>query len=279
MNSKGSIVAVLLAALLLAVGAVRGAGSSGDEILARVEEEGEFLGQGSLITTLRLENSYPDGTSSGLVLGGLGKRAEGGEYALYYILEPEGSRGSIFLSQERAGEKSRMWIYLPLLGRPVEFVSEEEQEESFFGSAFSNQDIASREMTDEYTAEVTAEETLEVGERTRPVYVLSLVAKPGTDVHDPTATVWVDREAFIVLRAEYRNAQGDVERGLEVLALGEFEGRLTPDRLVVRDVVGKRATTVAFLERQRPAADFPDALFAPENLPTFDPTVYGLSGD
>jgi hypothetical protein len=250
---------------------------SGSEILTRVDQEAQFLGEGSMITTLQFENEYSDGTTSANRFASLSKQVEGGaKYSLIYFVEPEDVEGTIFLSvQPDPDEDSRMWLYLPALGMAKELVAEQ-QEQSFAGSTFSYQDVGSRDMEDKYDAELIGEETLVVGDESRLVYVLALTAKPDTDTDYPTAKMWVDKEGFFMLRTENYNAEGNLERMMEVTKLGEFDGKVTADQMIASNVLDGSSTTITFLERVRPEEELSDSAFDPENLASFDPTIYGL---
>jgi hypothetical protein len=276
-NKKLLLVALLALALLYGAVTVVGEELNGNEILTCVDQEAQFLSEGSMITTLQFENEYSDGTTSANRFASLSKQVEGGaKYSLIYFVEPEDVEGTIFLSvQPDPDEDSRMWLYLPALGMVKELVAEQ-QEQSFAGSTFSYQDVGSRDMEDKYDAELIGEETLVVGDESRLVYVLALTAKPDTDTDYPTAKMWVDKEGFFMLRTENYNAEGNLERMMEVTKLGEFEGKVTADQMIASNVLDGSSTTITFLERVRPEEELSDSAFDPENLASFDPTIYGL---
>ena len=276
-NEKLLLVALLTLALLCGVVTVIGEELSGNEILTRVDQEAQFLSKGSMITTLRFENAYSDGTTSANRFASLSKQVEeGAEYSLIYFVGPEDVEGTIFLSVKPGpDEDSRMWLYLPALGMAKELVAEQ-QEQSFAGSTFSYQDVGSRDMEDKYDAELIGEETLVVGDESRLVYVLALTAKPDAEIDYPTAKMWVDKEGFLMLRTENYNAEGNLEWMMEVTKLGEFEGKVTADQMIASNVLDESSTTITFLERVRPEEELPDSVFGSENLASFDPAIYGL---
>ena len=276
-NKKLLLVALLALALLCGAVTVVGEELNGNEILTCVDQEAQFLSEGSMITTLQFENEYSDGTTSANRFASLSKQVEGGaKYSLIYFVEPEDVEGTIFLSvQPDPDEDSRMWLYLPALGMVKELVAEQ-QEQSFAGSTFSYQDVGSRDMEDKYDAELIGEETLVVGDESRLVYVLALTAKPDTDTDYPTAKMWVDKEGFFMLRTENYNAEGNLERMMEVTKLGEFEGKVTADQMIASNVLDGSSTTITFFERVRPEEELSDSVFDSENLASFDPTIYGL---
>ncbi|MFQ6117524.1 MAG: outer membrane lipoprotein-sorting protein, partial [Candidatus Bipolaricaulia bacterium] len=117
---------------------------TGDEILDRVEEEGDLAAAGSLITIVRFDNAYSDGTTTYSLFGGLSKLVEGQpERTLIYFVEPEDTEGTLFLSvgPVDTGENTHLFLYLPALGSVKELVSEEQREASFAGSTFSYEDV------------------------------------------------------------------------------------------------------------------------------------------
>jgi len=276
-NKKLLSVALLTLALLWSVVAVMGEELSGSEILTRVDQEAQFLSEGSMITTLQFENEYGDGTTSANRFASLSKQMEGGaKYSLIYFVGPEDVEGTIFLSVKPGpDEDSRMWLYLPALGMSKELVAEQ-QEQSFAGSTFSYQDVGSRDMEDKYDAELIGEETLVLGDESRLVYILALTANPDADTDYPTAKMWIDKEGFLMLRTENYNAEGNLEWMMEVTKLGEFEGKVTADQMIASNVLDESSTTITFLERVRPEEELSDSAFDPENLTSFNPAIYGL---
>ena len=278
--------AVCLLVLLFWVGGRLWADAlTGDEILSRVDEQGEFVGEGSLITTLRFETVHGDGTTSEYLFAALGKREEGGkESLLLYFLKPEDLEGMILLSIGSGGskEESRIWLFSPGLeafspGAGLKELVAEERKQSFAGSTLSREEISGVfHFSEDYDAELSGEETLDIGGKAVPCYLLQIMAKPGAKVDHPAGRMWVAKETFLILRGEYLDDEGTLERTMEILALGEFEGHVTIDALVNRDISQKSSTTIYFEDRRRPSEEFPDALFSPDALPTFDPVGYGI---
>ena len=108
----------------------------------------------------------------------------------------------------------------------------------------------------------------------RPVYVLELAARPEADVDYPTGKLWVDKEELLPLRTEFLNDAGELEKLMEILALGYFEEDLIPEQIQTQNLLDGSATTISVLERHR--EELPDTLFVSENLAAFDPAEYGF---
>ena len=285
----------LLAASLLALvlgGLVLAADLTGDEILGRMEDSfsssGDSSGNG-IILTLSLHNEFANGITSGsdfAVFGrtvidrNKGEDADETTYALMVFLTGD-DEGSIFLTMnsEDESEKTRMWLYLPALGMTKELVSEEEQEMSFAGSTMTYGDIGgTTSFADNYVAELGSEETLTIGDMKRDVWVLHLSKRADAkdDIDYPAMTLWVDKEEYIALRMQGFNEQEKMEMEMEGLALGEFEGALTIDQLVSRNVFEGNSSKVTFHDRKRPDGELPLSIFNPDMLKSFDPSEYGF---
>lgn len=263
-----------LMALLLIGGAALAQDLTVDDILDRMETEGDVLAEGSMIVQMRFDNAYSDGTTASNTFAGLSKPNK----SLMYFLEPEDVRGTIFLTLEPEEEDAdtRLWLYLPLLGIPKELVSEEARGGSFAGSSISYEDIGGDDQREDYDAVLIGEEVVTVGNEDRTAYVLESTAKPDADQDIVRTVLWVDKESFVMLKMEAYNDLGNLEQTLDVIELGEFEGHLVVDGMLARDVLEESETTITFLERRRPAGEIPDEVFDPETLVSFDPAAWGL---
>jgi len=261
-------------ALAVALVSLLTAGLTADEILDRMDVEADAVAEGSLIATIRFENSYRDGTTASNLFGSLSKP----NLSLIYFIEPIDVQGTILLTYEGEAddEDARIFLFLPLLGIPKELVSDEERGGSFAGSSLSYEDLGGRDGRDDYNAVLLGEEELVVGESTRTVYVIESTANPGVDTDTPRTVLWIDAEFLIMLKVESYNDLGNLDNTMEVLSLSDFEGRLTADGMVATDVSNESSTTITFLDRHRPDAEIPDEVFLPDNLTTFDPTVWGF---
>jgi len=261
--------------VLLLIGcAALAQGLTADDILDRMDTEADALAEGSMIMKMRFDNAYSDGTTASNTFAGLSKPGK----SLVYFLEPEDVQGTIFLTLDSAEEDAdtRLWLYLPLLGTPKELVSEEDRGGSFAGSSISYEDIGGDDQREGYDAVLIGEETIPVGDETRPAYAIESTAKPDTDKDIVRTVLWVDKEDFVMLRMEAYNDLGNLEQALEVTALGEFEGQLVADGMVARDVLEESETTITFLERRRPAGEIADEVFDPAILASFDPAAWGF---
>ena len=273
-NTRNKMVGWTLTALLLISGAALAQDLTADDILDRMQIEGDVLAEGSMIMQMQFDNVYSDGTTASNTFAGLSKP----NMSLMVFLEPEDVQGTIFLTLDPEAEDAdtRLWLYLPLLGIPKELVSEEARGGSFAGSSISYEDIGGDDQREDYDAVLIGEEVLTVGNEDRTAYVLESTAKPDADEDIVRTVLWVDKESFVMLKMEAYNDLGNLEQALDVIELGEFEGHLVVDGMHARDVLEESETTITFLERLRPAGEIPDEVFDPETLAVFDPAAWGL---
>jgi len=246
-----------------------------DEIMDMVNAESDALAEGGMISTIRFDTANGDGTTNSNLFGSLSIPNR----SLIYFIEPTDVAGAIFLTHESDDDAvdARLWLYLPMLGIPKEFVSEDERGGSFAGSALSYSDLGDREGRADYDAVLLEEEDVVIGDLTRTAYKIESTAKPGTDVDNPRSIVWIDTEFLIMLKVESYNDLGNLDTTMDVLALGEFEGKLTTNVMLATDHSEGSTTTITILEQRRPDADVSEDVFLPENIPAFDPVLWGFS--
>ena len=273
-NTRNKMFGWTLTALLLIGGAALAQDLTADDILDRMQIEGDVLAEGSMIMQMQFDNVYSDGTTASNTFAGLSKPNK----SLMVFLEPEDVQGTIFLTldPEEENADTRLWLYLPLLDIPKELVSEEARSGSFAGSSISYKDIGGGDQREDSDAVLIGEETITVGDESRIAFVIESTAKPDADKDIVRTVLWVDKESFVMLKMEAYNDLGSLEQTLNVIELGEFEGHLVVDGMHARDVLEESETTITFLERRRPDGEIPDEVFDPENLVSFDPAAWGL---
>ncbi len=250
-------------ATLLALVTLAGVAQTASEILAKVEE-GSFFGTGSgslyISLAVRIEEAgappafyafrvwakeFPDGTTRTLLL-----------YAA-----PELVAGTLYLAHTPKEGQGRIWLWLPDLEILKELVAEGERKGEFIaGSGITYDDVASGfSYREGYTPAIAGEEVV-LGARAWQLELLA--AKAGQEWS--RILLWVHKEAYIVLRAEFFDRTGKLVRVLSVPELVRDAVGLRPARLLVEDRVKGGRATVEIEERS--AAEIPDAYFEPGNL-------------
>lgn len=261
----------LFSVVLLGLAAVA---LTADEIMEMVDAEADAQAEGSMISIIRFDNVYGDGTTGSNLFGSLSIPNR----SLIYFIEPTDVTGTIFLTHEFDDDDvdARLWLYLPVLGEPKELVSEEQRGSSFAGSALSYSDLGDREGRADYDAVLIGEEDIVIGDLTRTTYKIESTAKPDTDVDNPRSIVWIDTEFLIMLKIESYNDLGNLDTTMDVLALGEFEGKLTTSEMLATNHSDGSTTTITILEQRRPDFEVSEDVFLPENIPAFDSVLWGF---
>jgi len=170
-----------------------------------------------------------------------------------------------------------LWLYLPFIGIAKELVSEDERGGSFAGSALSYSDLSDREGRADYDAVLLGEEDVVIGDATRTAYKIESAAMPDADVDNPRSIVWIDSEFLIMLKVESYNDLGNLDTTMDVLALGEFEGKLTTSEMLATNHSDGSTTTITILEQRRPDTEVSEDVFLPENIGAFDAVLWGFA--
>jgi hypothetical protein len=257
---------------------------SGDDILARAAEVGPFNQLGGRVDTIDFSIVNDDGTVAERTFAFLGKREVAqDDKLLIYFLEPELERGTIFLSLDpnEPAEETKLWLFLSAFGQTKELVSEQDRDAGFGGSDLQNDQIGGGfDFGDDYSGEFLAEEAITATwlgqEQARPAFKVALTRLPGSDVDFPEGTAWFDSETFLLLKAEFTNDLGKLEQRFAADDVVSFEGNVEPNVVVVENVLEGSQTTISISERSR--LDLSDELFDPQNLPVFDPGLFGIEG-
>ena len=246
-----------------------------DEIMDMVDAEADAQAEGSMVSIIRFDNVYGDGTTGSNLFGSLSIPNR----SLIYFIEPSDVAGTIFLTLESDDDEvdAQLWLYLPFIGIAKELVSEDERGGSFAGSALSYSDLGDREGRADYDAVLLGEEDVVIGDLTRTTYKIESTAKPDADVDNPRSIVWIDTEFLIMLKVESYNDLGNLDTTMDILALGEFEGKLTTAEMLATNHSDGSTTTITILEQRRPDSEISENVFLPENLRDFNAISWGFA--
>ena len=274
---------------LLALGLMLGAsanaqdGLSGDEILQRASEKGLFSVDGSVISDIRFELTFEDGSTEIRTFAILAKTVPNEpERSLVYFKRPELECGTIFLTIDpvESDADKNLWLKLAGVNQVKELVSESDRNSSFAGSNLENDQVGGNDLSADYTATRENEATVDVtwrGERqARNAYVLSLELRPESNEEFPTGTVWVDTETFNVLKAELNNDAGVLEQTVNNDQFVDFNVEIVPNSSEISNVLDGSQTLITSEERRRPDNPLPNEVFTADELPDFDPSAYSI---
>lgn len=283
-----SALSLLLVGLLLSLSAayLQAQPLTGQQIIERVDARGGLGGIGSQVAFTTFTIIDKTGTQQDKYFVFFTKNsaepAVPNRVLIYFLAPPVETCGTIFLTIDRKvpGEKSDLYLYLPALGQVKQLIASGERKGSFAGSNIQFDQIGRSELHNDFDAELINEETVTGltinGEKQdRPAYVLHLTANPTNNPDDsfPDRIIWVDEQEFLVLRSENTNTVGKLQDVFTVDDLVTFRDRLEANTITVKNVLDNSSTTVTVTARED-IGELPDSIFAPDNLPQFDPRQF-----
>ncbi|HKM08265.1 MAG TPA: outer membrane lipoprotein-sorting protein [Sphaerochaeta sp.] len=238
---------LILALLLFSIPAMLFA-LSADEIIQEMDRLSTFestYSTGSIQTTDRfgtktsLFNSWTQGKKDSLIE--FTSKAERGQK----ILRTE---GSLYLFYPDAEQLIRMQ------GAALR--------QSMLGSDISYEDMTEEKNTlDNYTATLEGLETFKGSE----CYVLTLTAKTKSVAY-PIQKIWVDKESFLVWKAEYSTQAGRLLKEMEVLETFQTGDRALPAKSKIEDKMKKGSSTIMSVDSFEANPKLDKSIFTLENL-------------
>jgi hypothetical protein len=141
-----------------------------------------------------------------------------------------------FLVWKKPGEDDDRWLYLPALDL-VKRVSSADKRSSFVGSNFCYEDVSGRHVQ---------ADTHRLVETSATYYVVESTPKdPGT-VEFASYKMWIHRASSVVVKVEYRDANGEVYRTYEALGVETIQGHPTVTKARMKDLRTKGETNVTY---------------------------------
>lgn len=134
--------------------------------------------------------------------------------------------------------------------------------QSMLGSDISYEDMTEEKNTlDSYTAKLEQEEPF----NQHSCYVLTLTAKTRSVAY-PIQKIWVDKESFLVWKAEYSTQQGRLLKTMEVLQTLETDTRVLPKQSRIEDKMKKDSSTLMTIDSFEANPKLDKSIFTLENL-------------
>lgn len=181
---------------------------------------------------------------------------DGGDQSFLVVFsQPSDVRGTTFLVQKHVGGDDDRWLYLPGLDL-VKRIAAGDKRTSFVGSNYYYEDVSGRR---------TDEDSHEMVEETDEFFVLRHVPKDPASVEFAEYTTWIDRENFLPMRIEYRDANGEPIRRVEVQRVETIDGHPTVTASRITDLQSNGYTDLQFRYIKYDLG-LPDELFSERSL-------------
>ncbi|MDZ7807824.1 MAG: outer membrane lipoprotein-sorting protein [Gracilimonas sp.] len=183
--------------------------------------------------------------------------SRGTEYSLILITYPARDRGTAFL--KRGNE---IWNWVPSVGRTIK-MPPSMMMQSWMGSDFTNDDLVreSSAVTD-YDHELVGEETIQGFE----CYKIEMTPKPNAPVVWTKVDVWISKEEYIELKAEFYDEFGDLINVMNGMNVKEFDGRMIPSRMEMIPMDKEGQMTVLEYESMKFNEGIPESFFSVQNM-------------
>lgn len=183
--------------------------------------------------------------------------SRGTEYSLILITAPARDEGTAFL--KRGNE---IWNWVPTVGRTIK-MPPSMMMQSWMGSDFTNDDLVreSSVVTD-YEHELVGEETIEG----RECYKIEMTPKPDAPVVWDRVDVWVSKDEYLQLKAEFYDEFGDLINVMRGMNVKEFDGRMIPSKMemIPQDKEGHK--TVMEYRSMQFNEGIPESFFSVQNM-------------
>lgn len=181
----------------------------------------------------------------------------GSDYSLSLITAPAREKGQTFLKRG-----SEMWSWNPAINRLIK-LPPSMMSQGWMGSDYTNDDLLKESsVTNDYTHVFDREEAIEG----RNCYHIIMQAKPESDVLWSKQIWWVDKENFVVLKAELYDEDGYLVRTENATAIKNFDGRMIPSHIELIPAANAGYKTVLEISGMKFNINIPDSFFSQQNM-------------
>ena len=166
---------------------------------------------------------------------------DGGKQNFYvYFKKPSDVRKMVFMVHKHIDADDDRWLYLPALDL-VKRIAASDKRTSFVGSHFFYEDVSGRAVS---------EDSHNLLETTDQHYVLQSTPKNPETVEFKSYKIWIDKQTFLPIKAEYTDNQERLYRRVEALQTENIQGIATVTKAKVSDLISGGFTVSEFKQIQ-----------------------------
>jgi outer membrane lipoprotein-sorting protein len=160
---------------------------------------------------------------------------DGGDQFFYvYFKKPSDVRKMVFMVHKHIDRDDDRWLYLPAMDL-VKRIAASDKRTSFVGSHFLYEDVSGRSIKEDEHRLLESDEQY---------YVLESTPKDSSSVEFSSYKIWIDKQNFIPMKAEYIDKSGKQYRLVEALKVQDFDGIPTVTVSRISDLVDGSNTQV-----------------------------------
>lgn len=185
----------------------------------------------------------------------------GEEYSLILITAPARDKGSAYLKRE-----NEIWHWLPNINRTIK-LPPSMMSQSWMGSDFSNNDLVREaSMVVDYNHTLLGDSTLSGYES----YKIQMNPKPEAPVVWEKVIVYISKDEYLQLRAEFFDENQQVVRVMEGSEISEIGGRLIPTRMEMIPLQEEGKKTIMIYKDIEFDIDISERFFSIQNMKRVD---------
>jgi outer membrane lipoprotein-sorting protein len=181
----------------------------------------------------------------------------GTDYSMVLILEPAKEKGQSFLKR-----RNEMWSWNPAINRIIK-LPPSMLAQGWMGSDYTNDDLLNQSsIVVDYTHSIVGNEIL----LNKDCYKINLVPKENAPVVWGKLILWISKEDFLQLKAEYYDEDGYLVKTETASEIRNMEGRIIPTRFVLVPAEKTGNRTLITLNAIKFNVSLAESFFSQQNL-------------
>ena len=181
----------------------------------------------------------------------------GNDYYMILITAPAQDKGQVFLKRN-----NEMWNWMPSISRIIR-IPPSMMGQNWMGSDFTNNDLVkANSIVDDYTHTLLGTETISGYD----CYKIQLTPKPDAAVVWDKIIVWIAKDKYFLLKAEYYNEDGELVNRETQSDIRHFDDRDIPSKLVMTPVKEKGKETTFQFQKINFNVSLKENFFSQQNM-------------
>ncbi len=162
---------------------------------------------------------------------------DGGRQMFFvYFKKPNDVKGMVFMVHKHIDRDDDRWLYLPALDL-VKRIAASDKRTSFVGSDFFYEDVSGRGLN---------EDKHKLIETTDKYYILENRPKDPDSVEFSSYKIWINRQNYIPVKAEYKDKEGQLYRRVTALEIKDISGFPSVTKSRVENLASGSSTVSEF---------------------------------
>ena len=224
---------VMFATVMICSANLFAGGLTADEIVAKANQAAYYAGKDGLAEAKMV---LSDGRKREFVILRMNVPNSLDQMFYVYFKNPADVRKMAYLVHKHPGKDDDRWLFLPALNL-IKRIAPGDKRTSFVGSDFLYEDVSGRGID---------EDAHNLIETNATQYVVQNVPKDKGSVEFSSYTVWIDKQTFMPVKAEYLDKSGKVYRRITSNKIEDVQGHPTALEQKVEDLSRGTSTVISF---------------------------------